>query len=214
MCTDISILCNNENKMNKELEELFNQKKFQNFDCNDISKLLWKMNLSKYQQVFLKNNINGEFVNLMSDEFAPWEQMGLEKKDIYKIKFYFEMMKSPGYVLTLSPDYDDECCVCSHNTPEKTIHLLKEYDINVQRDLILKNNLCSPVLTFAGLWKDVLGKDFLSPDGIHIMTEIVRWKNDHKQHLRRLGNKGAKRQLEECNEEERPQKKQKLTHQD
>ena len=48
--------------------------------------------------------------------------MKLDKHDIYKIMFNFKMMKCPGYSSTLSPDYDDECCVCSHNTPETTIH--------------------------------------------------------------------------------------------
>ena len=213
MCANIANLCENEDKMNRELEKLFDQKNFDEFDCNDISKLLWKMDLAKYQQVFIDNNVNGEFITLMNDEWVIWEQMNIEKHDIYKIMFNFEMMKSSGYVLTLSPDYHDECCVCSHNTPEKTIHLLKEYGLDVSPELILKNNLSSPVLTFSALWKDILD-DILSPNGMYqIMTGCIKWKNIHKQHLRRLGNNGAKRLLETL-EEGRPLKMQKLAHDD
>ena len=50
MCTDVSILCENENKMNKELEELFNEKPiFQNFFGKwiylNINKFLWIIKL-------------------------------------------------------------------------------------------------------------------------------------------------------------------------
>ena len=214
MCTNVSILCENENKMNKEIEELFNQKTFENFDCNDIAKLLWKMDLSKYQQVFLDENVNGEFCNLisiMNDDWLIWKQMGIEKQDICKIRYYFEMMKSPRYSDTFSLDYSDECCVCSHNTPEKTILLLKKYNLNVPSNLILERNLCSPELTFTSLWADILGKDIISPDGRKIMTEIIKWKNIHEEHLKRLGNHGAKRMLEPS-VEENPLKKQKIIH--
>ena len=54
--------------MNKELEKLFDQKEFEEFDCNDVSKLLWKMDLSKYQQIFIDNHVNGEFITLMNAE--------------------------------------------------------------------------------------------------------------------------------------------------
>ena len=50
------------------------------------------------------------------------------------------MMKTPGYSKTFSPNYDHDCCVCSHNTPEKTIHFLKEYEIPIEDDFILRNN--------------------------------------------------------------------------
>ena len=52
MCNDVSIFCGNENEMNQELSELFKQKKFEEFDCLEISKCLWKMDLTKYQSLF------------------------------------------------------------------------------------------------------------------------------------------------------------------
>ena len=137
-------------------------------------------------QVFLDNNVNGEIAALMNDEWIIWQKMGLDKFDIYKIMFYFKVMRSPGYVLTLSSDYEDECCVCSHNTPEKTIHLLREYNMDIQPALILKNNLTCPVLTFTAFWEDVLGNEILSSGGKQIMTECMKWKEIHQQHLKRL----------------------------
>ena len=96
--------------------------------------------------------------------------------------------------------------------PEKTLHLLKEYDMNVSPDLILKNNLCSSVLTFPSLWEHILGKNILSSSGKQIMMGCIQWKNIHKQHLRRLGNKETTKRPLDTPKEERPRKKQKLTH--
>ena len=74
--------------------------------------------------------------------------------------FHFEMMKAPGYLKALSPDYDFDCCVCSHASPEKTIHLLQEYEIPFDRDLILNNNFCTPLFTFPA-FTDILVPDTL-----------------------------------------------------
>ena len=51
MCSDVSTFCKNENEMNAELSELFTKKKFEEFDCFEISKCLWKMDLTKYQSI-------------------------------------------------------------------------------------------------------------------------------------------------------------------
>ena len=95
------------------------------------------MDLTKYQSIFEKNKIDGEYVSMMIDDWIAWEQLGVEKRDYYFMVFHFEMMKTPGYWKTFSPDYDFDCCVCSHNTPEKTIHLLDEYDILCDSGLYL-----------------------------------------------------------------------------
>ena len=52
MCLDVSKFCENENEMNEELSELFKQKKIEEFDCSDVSKLLWKMDMVQYQSLF------------------------------------------------------------------------------------------------------------------------------------------------------------------
>ena len=91
----------------------------------------------------LENGFGSKNGSLLNDD-RVWEQLGVEPKDCFYISFYFEMMKSPGFYKTFSDDYDHDCCVCSHNTPEKTIHLLKEYEIPTEDDFILKNNYCSP----------------------------------------------------------------------
>ena len=207
MCTSVAKFCNNENEMKNELEELFKRKKFTKFDCKDISKLLWKMDLAKYQQIFEDNQIDGNVALMMTDDWTPWEQIVIEKRDYYYMLFNFELMQTPGYLQTLSPDYDPDCCVCSHNTPEKTINLLEEYDILIDSELILKNNYCAPVLI--PLLKDILGNDFLSPKGRKIMEEISKWKKYHKKHLKDL-TIGIKRKLN--SPEGKQYKKQKLIH--
>ena len=185
MCSDVSKFCENENEMNEELSELFKQKKFEEFDCSDVSKLLWKMDMVRYQSLFETNQINGLAVSSLYDDYA-WEQMGIEQRDCFYISFYFKMMKSPGYFKTFSDDYDPDCCVCSHNTPEKTIHLLKEYEIPIEDDFILETNICSPLLTSKYLLKDIFGNDFFSQKGIETMGKLRKWKKIHKQHLKQL----------------------------
>ena len=185
MCSDVSTFCKNENKMNQELSKLFEKKKLEEFDCSEISKCLWKMDLVKYQSLFERNQINGSVVSAVE---GLWMQLGIEKRDFVRFSFYIKMMKSPGYFRTFSPDYSHDCCVCSH-TPEKTVHLLREYDIPIEDDFILKNNYTAPMLISKLFLTDVLGKDSFSQKGIQIMLELEKWKKLHKFHLKNLNNK-------------------------
>ena len=209
MSSDVLRFCENENQMNKEIEDLFNSKKFENFDCEEISKLLWKMDLTKYQQIFEDNQINGEIALMMTDDCAVCEEMGLEKRDYLYILFCFEMMNTPGYYTTLSSEYEENCVVCCHNTPEKTIYLLREYEIPIEDNLILENSYRASILTLPSLLKEILGNDFLSK-GLQIMKEITKWKKIHKKHLKQLRDKSLKRKLDGF--ETSPSKKQKLIH--
>ena len=177
MCSDISIFCKNENEMNEELVKLYSKKTFEEFDCSDVSKLLWKMDLTKYQQLFEENQINGLAVSAIEPWF--WKHLGIEKRDCFYISFNFKMMRTPGFSKTFSPDYEHDCCVCSHATPKKTIHLLKEYD------LILENNYCSSILT-SRIVKDILGKDSCS---LQTILKLDEWKKSHKRHLKDLETK-------------------------
>ena len=189
MCYDVSKFCENENEMNQELSGLFKQKKFEEFDCSDVSKLLWKMDMVRYQSLFELNQINGSSISAFYGDNV-WEQLGIEQRDGCYISFYFKMMKSPGYFKTFADDYDfDDCCVCSHNTPEKTIHLLKEYEIPIEDDFILENNYCSIFLTSKFAIKNILGDDLLSQKGIETMRKLKEWKKIHKRHLKKLNNK-------------------------
>ena len=181
MRDDVLIFCKNEKEMNEDLVRLYSNKRFEEFNCLDISKLLWKMDLSKYQQVFEENQINGLAVSAIDD--IPWKQLGVEKRDCFHILFHFEMMKAPGYSKTLSPDYEHDCCVCYHNTPKKTIHLLKEYDIPIEDDVILKNNYCSSNLINSTILNDILGEDFGSQKRIQALLKLHEWKKNHDCHL-------------------------------
>ena len=185
MCSDVSIFCKNENEMNQELDKLFKQKKLEEFDCSEISKVLWKMDLIKYQSTFELNQINGSVVCAV-DDASIWEQLGLEKRDCCCAFFYFKMIKSAGYSKTFSPEYEHDCCVCYHNSPEKTIHLLKEYEIPIEDEFILKNNYTAPMLISKVFLKDLLGKDFFSQKRIQILLKLEEWEKIHKNHLKDL----------------------------
>ena len=185
MCSDVSKFCENENEMNEELSELFKQKKFEEFDCSDVSKLLWKMDMVRYQSLFELNQINGSVISAFYDDNVC-KQLGIDKRGCFYISYYFEMMQAPGYFKTFSDDNDFDCCVCSHNTPEKTIHLLKEYEIPIEDDFILENNYCSIFLTSKFAIKEMLGNDLLSQKGIETMRKLKEWKKFHDCHLKQL----------------------------
>ena len=185
MCTDVSLFCENECKMNTAIEKLFEQKSFENFDCSDISKLLWKMDLTKYQQIFEENQINGKIISMMNVDWATWKLMGIKKRDCFYMTFYFEMFQIPGFYRTLSNEDLNDCVVCSHSTPEKTIHLLEEYEISIERELILKNNYCTPILIFPKSLKD-LNIDLLSQRGKQIMLTLAKWRKLHELHLKTI----------------------------
>ena len=185
MCCDVSTFRKNENEMNEELSKLFKQKKLEEFDCSEISKCLWKMDLTKYQSIFELNQINGVIVSVV-DEAGLWKQLGIEQRDFSCFSYHIKMMKAPGYSKTLSPDYCGDCCICSHNTPEKTIHLLKEYEIPIEDDFILKNNYTAPMLISKVFLEDLLGKDSFSQKGIQIILKLEKWKKIHESHLQDL----------------------------
>ena len=212
MCSDVSLFCKNEKEMNEEVRDLFSQKKFEEFDCSDISKLLWKMNLTEYQSIFEKNKIDGEYVSMMIDDPKIWEQLNVYTVDHYFMVFNFEMMKTPGYWKTFSADYDPDCFVCSHASPEKTINLLKEYDLPCDSELIRDMEYCTPVLIFPA-FREIVVPDALSANGRKQMKELIKWRETHKKHLNSLSKKeGIKRKFLENNEEECQFKKRKLTH--
>ena len=50
-----------------------------------------------------------------------------------------------GSLRSLFLDSEGNLFSVKHNTPEKTIHLLKEYEIPIEDDVILKNNYCSSI---------------------------------------------------------------------
>ena len=143
------------------------------------------MDMVRYQSLFELNQINGSAISAFYDDNV-WEQLGIEQRDCIYISFYFEMMQAPGYFKTFAVDYGFDCCVCSHNTPEKTIHLLKEYEIPIEDDFILENNYCSIFLTSKFLMKDILGNDLLSQKGLETMKKLKEWKKIHKRHLKQL----------------------------
>ena len=196
MCNDVSLLCENEYKMNVAIERLFEQKKsFENFNCFDISKLLWKMDLVKYQRLFAENQINGKFISMMNVDWTTWKQIGIEKRDCFYMTYYFEMFQIPGFYRTFYNDDLNDCVVCSHNTPEKTIHLLEEYGIFIEKELILRNNYCTPILIFPQSLQD-LNIDFLSENGKQIMFTLTKWRKLHEIHLKTI-----RKYHKQCNSE-------------
>ena len=73
--------------MNQEVLKLFKQKKFDEFDCDEISKVLWKMDLAKYQSVFEMNQINGSVVAMVDDE-SLWKKLGLSSRECFCFSYY------------------------------------------------------------------------------------------------------------------------------
>ena len=179
--------CENENQMNKDIFDLFTNKSFDCFDENDVSMLLWKMDLVQYQDLFIEHHINGDFVLLIDDSWT-WTQLGIHDRDIFYLSYYFELMKSPNFIKTLMDDYEEDCFTCYHNTPEKTLCLIQEYNIPIDDKLILENNLCAPILTNTKALS-LINVDIFSEKGRNIAKIFNKWKKTHLEHLHELRNK-------------------------
>lgn len=177
----IEIFCVHENEINNEIKTLFNNKSFDKFDCEDISKLLlWKMDLVKYHDIFEKNNITGEIILLILNDKDSWSKLNIHDYDIFLFQFHFNMMKCNGYKNTLESDYSHDCPVCSHKTPKETLFLIQEYDIPIDKDFILSNNITTPMLIYG---KASFIDNIFSPEGRKIATELDQLRKLHEQHL-------------------------------
>ena len=186
MCLSVEDFSEKEIQINKEIANLFKQKSFENFDQNDIQKLLWKINMSKYQKIFQENQIDGQTISLIKNGYAAWGELGIEFYDSLYLCYYFTLMASNKYSICLEENYLEECPICFHNTPEKTLVLSKEYHLPIDDDLILQHRLCAPVLTFFSLVLHKLQIKIISPEGKQIGSILKEWGEIHEQHLKSL----------------------------
>ena len=69
---------------------------------------------------------------------------------------------------------------------KKQFIILKEYEIPIEDDFILKNNYTAPMFISKIFLQDLLGNDSFSQKGIQIMLELEKWKKIHKNHLQDL----------------------------
>merc|ERR1711879_348818 len=115
--------------------------------------LLWRIGLSHLCSLFQTNHINGEM--FIGFERELWEEIGLSQQEICAIFYYKELIVSPGFIKeekkkmeklkgkkeeTEEDGEEEICTICWHNTVEKTINLLREYEIFIDEKLIREKN--------------------------------------------------------------------------
>ena len=184
LCNDVKLFSINEVHMNKEIFDLFQLKSLEDFNESDILKVLWKMDLIHHQELFELNHINGKI--LLQTDMLSWKEFGFSNRDIYALFYFIDLMKSSNYYTTLSPNYSLDCPICLHNTPEKTLHLLNEYDISLDSQIILRNNYTAPILAYVNSLKD-FNIPYFSLEGKQIINKLQQWKLLHiENHIQPL----------------------------
>lgn len=170
------------NELNKQLIQLFQEKKIHDFSEIDICKLLCKMNLSKYQSIFLENHIDGDKFCKMIDT-SHLESFGFEIIDICYFFYYREIMMSTNYAHTIDHFNDFHCDVCIHDTPKKTVRFLEQSNIPFDKRVILDQNWTLKLFLFLSDLSVIFNvEDDADKEVIH--SAIAKWKETHSTHLR------------------------------
>lgn len=174
----------NNDKLNDKLYCLLEEKKLNDFSEDEMEFVLWKMNLYNYFDLFKQNHIDGEIL-CMLDEIMMID-MGMAYRDICSLLYYRELMITPGFFKTLKFDDHEEpdCCICTHNTPVKTLHLLKEYEIPLSDSLILDGEWTCTQLIFVSKFDELNVTSF--KDKIKIKQIFNEWKASHNEHLQSI----------------------------
>merc|ERR1711879_46951 len=156
--------------------------------------ILWKMGLSHLAPLFQENQINGEALVGLDIHF--WERIGLSQREICAIRFYKKLMVSPGFVKEEKKNREEEeqgkegnddeekCVVCWHNTTEKTIELLQEYEIFVEEKLIREENWITPCFIYSYNFGEFGTKNVV--EEFSMSKKILILKQIHDQHLKQL----------------------------
>ena len=178
----------NENKLELELEKLFLQKSIDQFNIHESCLALWEMDLTHCQSIFKDNEIDFNYLCMLTnfDTINLLKEIGLTQKDICCLLFFIDYFNNVGYVKPCETNEKKECPICDHNTPEKTIFLLQEYEIPFGEQIIA-GKWTAPLLLYAEL--SVFDVSFLSPESKVIANKLTKWKKLHQFHLEQLKTK-------------------------
>ena len=200
-------LSKKEDNFELEFNKLIRQKSIQDMTVKDLKYVLWKMGLSHCYGNILKNEIDGSML-AFADESVLLE-LGFSTRDSCCLLYQRGLMTRSRYLESYE-DEQESCIVCSHDTPQKTINLLNEYDITLNPEIITSRNWLAPHLLYITRFSD----EFNVPvkDTIRIRQLIVNlWSNAHQTHLERLGDDlFIKRTVREVDTSEEPPKKKQL----
>ena len=181
------LFVDNENQMELELDKLFNKKSIEELDVSESCLALWEMDLSHCQPIFEENQISFSWIcGLSKRDIVPMlEITGINQKDICALLYFQNYFKKVGYInSTKLEKIDVECAVCDHNTPEKTILLLNEYEIPFGKKLE-NEEWTAPLLLFANL-SSIFEVASFSPEFRTISTKLSKWKKFHNSHMNEL----------------------------
>ena len=144
----------------------------------DIEIILWKMGLSKYYKVFQGSNIEYEY-------FATADQtllieIGLSQIDSCRFLYYRDLILKTNNIEPCG------CVVCDHNTPKSTCFLLTEYEINLNHDIIIKNDWTAPFLLYLRNFTDEFS---LTPtEAFNVRKTLQAWIDLHNNGLNEAAN--------------------------
>ena len=170
-----------EEELESQFIALFENKKFTDFGPEDISVVLWRIGLLMYQDVLIDANVTGEVLVMADKDF--FVSLGISTKDSLWLIYHIQMMTTPKYIDTIK-SATDECVVCWHTNPRKTVDLINEYEIPLDNDAIVAGGWTAPHFLFFGL-SDISEEFNIESlaDRVRIIKQFAAWKEIHNSHL-------------------------------
>uniref|UniRef100_A0A7S4HSP3 SAM domain-containing protein n=1 Tax=Vannella robusta TaxID=1487602 RepID=A0A7S4HSP3_9EUKA len=179
--TSVKKLSKNEQSLNTQLRNVLKKKSLAQQTEQEVTLVLWKMNLCNYQKLFQQNHIDGKMLCFLNE--ASLLALGMKTRDVSCFLFHVDMMNCTGYNVT-QPKKSD-CTICLHNTPELTIDLLHEYEIEMDEKIIRNQHWIAPYLLYGvNQFITEFKIDFASL--YRIQEALALWKEIHEDHLHKL----------------------------
>lgn len=147
----------------------------------ELGILLKKMNLSKYLTKFVDLK---EFNVIHFDEGLLVEACGMDIRDACCFLYHIQMMQYPNYIIDTDND-EEECVVCMHNTPHKTVELFEEYNIKLDKSIIIGKNWIAPYFLFLTRFNVF---ELSASKIMTIRQKLQEWHAMHNMHLKILKN--------------------------
>ena len=126
----VKVLCVHESKQHDELKKLLSSKSLAELTCKEMKLFLMGMELQNYFPLFVENELDGESCIDVNEHLLV--DIGMKRRDACWFLFYRDIMCCKKYFKY----QEDSCVVCSHDTVELTLQLLKEYDIVLDCEII------------------------------------------------------------------------------
>jgi len=164
-------------KMNSVVKQIISSKLIEDMTEEEISSVLWSIGLEKESEIFKQNQITGEI--LATGDFYVFEALGISHRNICCFLYRRNLLAETG-LLEESP----KCIVCTANTVESTIELLKKYKITLPDDKLRQGDWIAPYLLFMPKFTDEFCLS--AKNSFAVRKGLERLSAIHQNHLKKI----------------------------